>query len=221
MVLAMAVLLFQIAPATQALSQRDAAATVESSAPVLLAENLPSADPTVASPAAVSTDSTPAKSPQQGTADKEAGSSSAIASAANADSLHAALQNSQALATIRVADAYAKPARFVSAEPPPSRASWIALSLAQHAAAAFDAYSTRDAISRGAVEQDPLIRPFANSSAIYAAIQVGPVALDLLGRHLQRSDNTVFRRTWWVPQALSTGMYFISGVHNIHVANRE
>jgi hypothetical protein len=111
--------------------------------------------------------------------------------------------------------------RFISPESQPSRRKWIALSIAQHAAAAFDAYSTRDAISRGAVEQDPFMKPFANSPAIYAAIQACPVALDFAAHHMQRSENNFVRRTWWVPQSVAAGMFLFSGVHNLHVADRQ
>jgi hypothetical protein len=220
MVLAIAALLFQLSPATETMSQADAAANVEisSSAPVLFAANLPDAGANAANFASVSAGSATAQ-PRGGAAvSSESGESSSAA--LNPSSLHAALQNSQSLAMIRVPESQSR-AQFISAEALPSRRKWIALSLAQHAAAAFDAYTTRDAISRGAVEQDPLMRPFANSSAIYAAIQVCPVALDLAARHMQRSENNFIRRTWWVPQTVSTGMYLFSGAHNLHVANQR
>jgi hypothetical protein len=91
------------------------------------------------------------------------------------------------------------------------------LAVAEHGAAAFDAYTTRQAISRGAVEEDPTMRPFAHSPAIYAAIQVGPVLFDLLARHMQRSQYDFERRTWWLPQSVSTGVSIFSGVHNLSV----
>src|SRR5579863_4934713 len=40
---------------------------------------------------------------------------------------------------------------LIRPEPMPSRRAWLTLSLVQHGAAAFDAYSTRGAVSRGAV----------------------------------------------------------------------
>ena len=94
------------------------------------------------------------------------------------------------------------------------------LSAVQHGAATFDAFSTRQAIGSGAVERDPLMRPFAGSPAIYAAIQVGPLLLDYAARRMQRSHNDVARKLWWVPQSASTVAFIASGVHNIHVANR-
>jgi len=129
-------------------------------------------------------------------------------------------QNSQSLSTIRLPEPQpAKPTRVISAERLPSRRTWLLLSFAQHGAATFDAYSTRRAISTGAVEGDPLMRPFAGSPGIYAAIQVGPLALDYVAARMQRSQHQLFRRTWWVPQAASTGMFIASGVHNLHVAH--
>jgi hypothetical protein len=99
----------------------------------------------------------------------------------------------------------------------PSRRMWIALSAVQHGAATFDAYSTRQSIGHGGVEDDPLMRPFANSPAIYVATQVTPVLLDLLARHMQRSEYGMVRRAWWLPQSLGAGVSIFSGVHNLHV----
>jgi hypothetical protein len=96
--------------------------------------------------------------------------------------------------------------------------SWLALSLMQHGAATFDAYSTRQAISRGAVEDDPMMRPFAHSGVMYAAIQAGPVALDFIARRMQHSEFGVVRRMWWVPQTASTATFLFAGVHNLSVA---
>ena len=147
-------------------------------------------------------------------------------SGGNSPSLHPAsaaipsTENSQSLSTIRLPEAQpAKPTRVISAERLPSRRTWLLLSFAQHGAATFDAYSTRRAISTGAVEGDPLMRPFAGSPGIYAAIQAGPLALDYVAARMQRSQHQLFRRTWWVPQAASTAMFVVSGVHNLHVAH--
>lgn len=106
------------------------------------------------------------------------------------------------------------------AEEAPSRKKWIALSVALHSAAAFDAYTTRQAIGRGAVEADPFMRPFAGSPAIYVAIQAAPIAMDFMARHMQRSRFSLIRKMWWVPQASGTAMYLFSGVHNLGVAGR-
>jgi len=126
-------------------------------------------------------------------------------------------QNSQSFSTIRIPDGNEKRYATREAESIPSRREWLALMILEHSAAAFDAYSTRGAISRGAKEEDPMMRPFAHSPAIYAAIQVGPALLDVLARRMQRSQYNFVRRTWWVPQSVSTGGSIFSGVHNLSV----
>jgi hypothetical protein len=126
-------------------------------------------------------------------------------------------QNSQSFSTIRIPEENGKRYATREAESVPSRREWLALMILEHGAAAFDAYSTRGAISRGAKEEDPMMRPFAHSPAIYAAIQVGPALLDVLARHMQRSQNNFVRRTWLVPQSVSTGGSIFSGVHNLSV----
>jgi hypothetical protein len=130
-------------------------------------------------------------------------------------------QNVLALSSIRIQPSEpAKESRVIRAEPPPSRRAWLALSLVQHGAAAFDAYSTRQAVSRGGVEIDPVMRPFAQSPGLYAAIQVGPVVLDFVARKMQRSQNDFVRRMWWLPQSLGTATSLYSGVHNLNVKGR-
>lgn len=112
----------------------------------------------------------------------------------------------------------AKPLRLIPVENTPARRNWLILSVIQHGAATFDAYSTRQAIASGAREDDPLMRPFAHSPAIYFASQVSPLALDYLGRHMQRSQNLLLRRTWWLPQSASTGLFMLSGSHNLRAS---
>lgn len=199
MVFAFAVLLFQIGPAVNALP--DAAL-----APVAAAE---AAHATSGQPGPAATTSS-------------RGSSNPAASASlTAASLNTSSQNSQSLSTIRLPDPpAAKPIAIIGVENFPSRRNWMILSLAQHGAAAFDAYSTRLAVSRGAVEGDPLMRPFSHSPGIYAAIQVGPLLLDFAARRMQRSHNNFLRHTWWLPQSASTGLFIFSGVHNLQVAHR-
>src|SRR5262249_36627708 len=56
---------------------------------------------------------------------------------------------------------------------------WWGLTAAQHSAATFDAWSTRKSISSGnGYERNPLMKPFADSAAIYPVIQVVPLGLD-------------------------------------------
>lgn len=130
-------------------------------------------------------------------------------------------QNAEPLSTIRIPENLPdKPAAPIGVERLPSRKSWMILSAVQHSAATFDAYSTRQAIGNGATEQDPFMRPFAGSPAIYAAIQVGPLLLDYAARKMQRSDHQWARKLWWVPQSASTAAYIASGVHNLNVTNQ-
>jgi hypothetical protein len=126
----------------------------------------------------------------------------------------------QGLALLRIPEPTPiKPVRVYSAETPRMSRSWLALAIAQHSAAAFDAYSTRQSIGHGAVEDDPLMRPFAHSGAIYAAIQVGPLVLDYVARRMQHSEYGMVRRMWFVPQSVSTAGFLVSGVHNLGVAS--
>jgi hypothetical protein len=217
-VLAIAVLLFCITPAP-APSAAGEPLCPESwdSALTKGGVNLPDASSGVGN-AATSTPSAADPLAPQGQGLPAGGS---VAFPVNPASLASAIGQSDSLASLRVTKPDSgKPLRFVSPESLPSRREWIALSVGQHAAATFDAYSTLKALGRGAVEADPLMRPFANSWAMYAAIQVAPVVLDLVARRLQRSQSHFLRRTWWLPQTAATGMFFASGVHNVHVANR-
>ena len=133
----------------------------------------------------------------------------------------AAAQESQALETLRLEQPkLGKSGGIRSVEAAPSRRKWIALALAEHGAAAFDAYTTRPAIGRGAVEDDPLMRPFAGSPSIYVAIQVAPLAMDYAARRMQRSNNPVLRKMWWLPQSGGTAMFLFSGSHNLGVMAR-
>ncbi len=129
-------------------------------------------------------------------------------------------QEGQTLSTIRIPESQSSKENAIErAVNSPSRRQWIALAIIEHGAAGFDAYSTRQAVGHGAVEQDPLMRPFAGSPAIYLATQVGPVLFDLLARHMQHSEYPLVRRVWWMPQTLSAGISIFSGVHNLHVAS--
>lgn len=132
-----------------------------------------------------------------------------------------AAQESQSLSTLRLEEPkLSKSGDVKLVDEGPSRRKWIALAVAEHGAAAFDAYTTRQAIGRGAVEADPLMRPFANSPGLYVAIQVAPLALDYAARRMQRSQNVFVRKMWWLPQAGGTAMYIFSGIHNLGVPGR-
>ncbi|HXQ25917.1 MAG TPA: hypothetical protein VN822_05885 [Candidatus Acidoferrales bacterium] len=203
MVLAIAALLFQLAPATQALPD------------VALKPLTPAAKAAPATPA-------PAESATSRTAAARGASSAPSSSSYAETAFDGSSENSRALSTVRVPELQpAKPVEIIRVLEMPSRRNWLILSAAQHSAATFDAYSTRRAIGTGATEGDPLMRPFAHSPGIYAAIQVGPVLLDYVGRRMQRSQNNFLRHTWWVPQSLSTGVFLFSGIHNMNVASQH
>jgi hypothetical protein len=111
-----------------------------------------------------------------------------------------------------------KPAVDRPVESPRQRKIWYSLMAAGHGAAAFDAWSTRRAISSGyGTEGDPLLRPFAHSGAMYAATQVSPAIMDFIGRRMMTSNHGLMRRFWWVPQAAGAGFSFGAGVHNYRV----
>jgi hypothetical protein len=118
---------------------------------------------------------------------------------------------------------FSAPASFRSTERaghahvlPPKK--WLILSAASHGAATFDAWSTRQVIMSGAgQEMNPMLKPFANSNALYAAVQVAPLAFDYLGLRMMRSSHPWVRKMWWVPQAASTVTSFAAGAHNMTI----
>lgn len=92
---------------------------------------------------------------------------------------------------------------------------WYTFMTAGHGAAAFDAWSTRRALSANdGTESDPFLRPFAHSNALYAATQVSPAVMDYVGRRLMTSSHPMLRRFWWVPQVAGAGFSFGAGIHN-------
>jgi hypothetical protein len=107
--------------------------------------------------------------------------------------------------------------RMPAAEARINTRTWMLLSAAEHGAATFDAWSTRRNITLGYVEMDPLMKPFANSNAMYAAVQVAPVLFDLLSRHMMVSSHGWERRMWWVPQSASTVASLAAGAHNVAI----
>ena len=111
-----------------------------------------------------------------------------------------------------------KPAATEPYETPRQRGFWYGLMAVSHGAAAFDAWTTRRAVSGGyGVEGDPLQRPFAHSGAIYATTQVTPLIMDYLGRRMMRSSHPWMRKAWWVPQAASASVSLGAGIHNYNV----
>src|SRR5487761_438540 len=126
-------------------------------------------------------------------------------------------RSNASLAESAMSDVYLPPAPpFRPAVEPVRQSSrvWFVLSAAQHGSAAFDAWSTRSAISQGRAEADPIMRPFANSAAIYGAIQVVPIGLDYVARRMQRSSGWT-HHVWWLPQSLATATFLFSGSYNV------
>ena len=108
-----------------------------------------------------------------------------------------------------------KPAIHGTYETARQRKIWYGLVAASSGAAAFDAWTTRRAVSGNyGVEGDPLLRPFAHSNAIYAATQVSPVVMDYLGHRMMTSNHPWMRKLWWVPQTAGMGFSLGAGIHN-------
>jgi len=121
----------------------------------------------------------------------------------------------------RSAGAPALPAKAPFSRPyetRPQRKLWYALAFTGHGAAAFDAWSTRRAISGNyGTESNPLLRPFAHSGMLYAATQVSPALMDYIGRRMMVSQHRWVRKMWWLPQTAGTAMSLAAGVHNVGV----
>jgi hypothetical protein len=97
---------------------------------------------------------------------------------------------------------------------------WYGLAAAGHAGAAFDAWSTRRALSGNyGTESDPLMRPFAHSGAVYAATQVTPLLMDMIGKRAMVSEHMWVRRLWWVPQSVGATLSFTTAAHNVGVVH--
>ena len=93
---------------------------------------------------------------------------------------------------------------------------WKGLVIASSGAATFDAWSTRHAITNsGAVELNPLLRPFAGNASLYAAIQVAPALMDFAGKKMMYSRHSWVRRAWWIPQSASFASSIFCGAHNL------
>ena len=142
---------------------------------------------------------------------------SAAPAAANADPSPAAIQPTPLISSYR--PGYGPPVGTVSDRW--QKREWLALSIAAHGGAGFDAWTTRKVLSNvpGAQEMNPLLRPFAGNASMYAAVQVAPTILDYVSLRMMHSRYDVLRHTWWLPQAVSAVVSVASGVHNIGVYN--
>ncbi len=127
---------------------------------------------------------------------KVAADADGVAVAANVAGAEAVQPPTVALAVQPVKAAYTRPR-----ETRGQRVAWYTLMAAGHGAAAFDAYSTRLAVSGNyGTETNPLLRPFSHSSALYAATQVSPAVMDYIGKRMMVSENRWVRKMWWLPQ---------------------
>ena len=113
-----------------------------------------------------------------------------------------------------------KPAYTRPRETHRQRVIWYSLAVAGHSGAAFDAWSTKRAVTGGyGQESNPFLRPFANSNAIYAATQVSPAVMDYVGKRMMVSQNRWIRKMWWVPQVAGASFSFYAGAHNVGVVH--
>ena len=108
-----------------------------------------------------------------------------------------------------------KPAMERPVPTPRQQKLWYTFMAVSHSAAAFDANSTRRALSGDyGTESNPLLRPFAHSNAIYAATQVSPAVMDYVGRRMMTSSHPTLRKFSWIPQVAGAGFSFGAGMHN-------
>jgi hypothetical protein len=113
-----------------------------------------------------------------------------------------------------------KPVIMRPRETPRQRKLWYALTAAGASGAAFDAWSTRRAISGGfGVESNPFLRPFSHSNALYAATQVSPAFMDFIGKRMMVSEHGLIRKMWWVPQLAGAGFSFGAAAHNVSIVH--
>jgi hypothetical protein len=220
MVFAVAALILHFAPGALSTSAAASTAAITGGAEATTSSN--AAAPSTHAPISRETDASSTTHFNFDKVSLTVGSKESSTPKLSAISLESSTADAHTLSNIRVTEIQpGKPQEIAMAERRRYTKSWLVLSAAQHGAATFDAYSTRQAVSRGAIEDDPLMRPFAHSAAIYAAIQAGPVALDMIARRMQHSEVGFVRRIWWVPQSVSTGMFIFSGVHNLNVAAHQ
>jgi hypothetical protein len=92
---------------------------------------------------------------------------------------------------------------------------WRGLAIASSGAATFDAWSTRRAVAAGAQELNPMLKPFAGNSSLYAAVQVGPFLMDYIGKKMMYSKHRWVRHMWWAPQTASFVSSLFCGAHNL------
>ena len=110
-------------------------------------------------------------------------------------------------------------AKIRAERPSLPRKTYFSLALLQHSAVAFDSWSTRNLVENGGRELNPLLRPFANSNALYPVMQTWPTAIDYIAARMARSNKSWVRKMWWVPQTASAASSFVIGARNVSLAN--
>jgi hypothetical protein len=109
-----------------------------------------------------------------------------------------------------------RPIKLVKPSPAGSKRVWMALTLAQHSAATFDAWTTRRNVSSGHYhENNPFLKPFAGNNSLYAVVQITPLVFDLVGQRMRHSERPWARRFWWMPQAVQTATHLAFGARNL------
>lgn len=93
---------------------------------------------------------------------------------------------------------------------------FIALGIASHGASVFDAAATRhEVLYDGGYEENPLVRPYVRSYALFAVTQIGPFIYDGLGWLMTRSSHRWIRRLWWLPQTFNAVTNIASGLYDL------
>ncbi|MBZ5628697.1 MAG: hypothetical protein LAO06_07505 [Acidobacteriia bacterium] len=109
-----------------------------------------------------------------------------------------------------------RPVKLSTPSPAGSKRVWLALTIAQHSAATFDAWTTRRNVSSGNYhENNPFLRPFAGNNSLYVVMQITPTVFDLVGQRMRHSNRPWLRRIWWVPQAAQTATHLTLGARNL------
>ena len=96
-----------------------------------------------------------------------------------------------------------------------SLGAFIALGVASHGASFFDAAVTRAEVRAGGYEENPLVRPYVRSYALFAVTQIGPFICDGLGWLMTRSSHRWIRRLWWLPQTFNAVSNVASGLYDL------
>jgi len=197
--------------------------SAEKSAPILPVDAGSSSDAELAEnsmPSSIA-DSTPAITPAAPPADAAAEQPvgiSKLAELPSAPVMSTAVNSPAPMAFLKRANSMTISVAELREEDRRKRRLWIGLAIAEHSAATFDAWSTRQAITTsGAQELNPLLKPFAGNASLYLAIQVAPALMDFAGRKMMYSRYSWVRRVWWVPQSASFVSSIFCGAHNLSV----